>query len=70
LNNVAAPERSVAITQPTPGKMLSRHARHTEFIRNRRNFPPIQFDNVINTASGEKREVAEADYKAWVMIGV
>src|SRR6266536_2476634 len=68
-NNVTTPKRSVAIAQPTPGKMFSRHAGHTEFFGNLRGVPPIKFGNINNSTSIKERAIPETGYKAWLMHG-
>src|SRR5258708_37991397 len=69
-NDVAAPERRVAIAQPAPREMFRRHADQTEFVSNLRVFPPIKFDHFIDPTRVEERAIAEAGDKAWAMLGV
>ena len=68
VNDVTAPERGVAVTQPPPRKMLRRHAGHIEFVRDLRRFPPIKFDSVVDLAGVEERTIPETAYKPRLML--
>ena len=44
--------------------MFSRHARHTKFVGNLRDFPPIEFRNVVDFAGVKQRAIPETGYEA------